>query len=357
QFLNQSISTANGIPSPWMLTGQLALTLFLLFVIDATITCWRRGDPRQSLILGGTIVFFVFAATLQVILVFWGLVVSPITASLFFFGIVLAMGYALSRDLLHATQLSQELQHAERQSHAQTLELAHLSRIALLNELSASLAHELNQPLTVILSNAQAAQRFLAQPHPNYPELSEALQDIVTANHHASTVIQHLRTLFKKGPPQLQSLQINDVLLAALSLLQSDLRHSHTIVETHLAENLPPITGDRVQLAQVFLNLLTNARDAMTKQPTPKKIIVSTTLLPNLHIHVLVHDSGPGIPPHQLQQIFQPFFTTKIHGLGLGLGLCQSLLASHHSLLSAENHPNGGACFHFSLPSITHSNP
>ena len=231
-------------------------------------------------------------------------------------------------------------------------ELTHLSRVTMLGELSGSLAHELNQPLTAILSNAQAALRFLARPQIDRAELEETLRDIVDADKDAGEVIRSLRGLLKKGEVQRQSLDVNEVVQEMLKLVRSDLLNQRVAVETDLPPVLPPVLGDRVQLQQVLLNLVMNASDAMAGSDS-RRLHVSTERIARDGVRVSVRDHGRGIPTDALERIFEPFFTTKPHGLGLGLAVCRSILLAHGGELSAENHPGGGAVFQFTLPADT----
>jgi two-component system, LuxR family, sensor kinase FixL len=240
---------------------------------------------------------------------------------------------------------------AEREVARQQQEVAHLSRVVMLGELSGSLAHELNQPLMAILSNAQAAQRFLARSDLNRAELGDILGDIVAADQRAGEVIRRLRLLFRKGEVQLESLDPNEVVREVLKLVGNDFLNRSIAIQTELAPDLPAIRGDRVQLQQVLLNLVTNASDAMAEQAeSERQLLVRTESTDGSGVRVMVRDSGRGIPAETLKRIFDPFFTTKPQGLGLGLGVCRTILTAHGGELSAENNPAGGATFCFTLP-------
>ncbi len=229
-------------------------------------------------------------------------------------------------------------------------ELAHLSRVALLGELSGSLAHELNQPLTAILSNAQAAQRFLAQSPPRTDKLAEILTDIVKANHRAGSVIVRLRSMLRKEESKRLVLNLNHVVEESLRLLRSDLLARHVTVQSDLAERLPSIEGDRNQLQQVLLNLLMNGCDAMEGQATDRCLTVRTQQTGQATVEVTVSDRGLGIPVADLDRVFDPFVTTKAQGLGLGLTICRSIVEAHGGRLWATNPAQGGATLHCELP-------
>jgi two-component system, LuxR family, sensor kinase FixL len=229
-------------------------------------------------------------------------------------------------------------------------ELAHLSRVATLGELSGSLAHELNQPLTAILSNAQAAQRFLAKHPPRLDKLSEILADIVSSNRRASGVIQRLRVLLRKEDAQHGPLDVNEVVEEALRVMRSDLLSRQISVETRLATGLPAVNGDQSQLQQVLLNVVINGCDAMDRQSGDRQLTITTHNTAYGTVRVTVADRGHGIPTVDLGRIFEPFMTTKSHGMGLGLAICRSIVEAHGGKLWATNNPAQGATLHCELP-------
>jgi PAS domain S-box-containing protein len=229
-------------------------------------------------------------------------------------------------------------------------ELAHLSRVVMLGELSGSLAHELNQPLTAILSNAQAAQRFLAQSPPRLDKVAEILSDIVKSDHRAGAVIQRIRSLLRKESAQRDRLDLNDVVDETLRLMRSDLLNRHVVVHADLEEGLPAVSGDRNQLQQVLLNFLMNGCDAMEGREPGSRLLVQTRRTANGGVEVSVADRGNGIPVADLERIFEPFVTTKSHGMGLGLTICRSIVDAHGGRLWASNNADGGATLHCELP-------
>jgi signal transduction histidine kinase len=240
---------------------------------------------------------------------------------------------------------------AEFEAKEQRLQLTHLTRVALLGQLSGALAHELNQPLTAILSNAQAAQHFLAADRIDPDELREILGDIVAADQRAGEVIRRLRALFKKGETQFQLLDANDVVREALDLAHGDLVTRNIEIATDLAPRLPAVTADRVQMQQVLLNLLINASEAMSgNTPDERRLTVSTQPLAGGGVQVSVADRGPGIPEDREPRLFEPFFTTKPQGLGLGLSISRSIVTAHGGRLWSTNNPVRGATFHVALP-------
>jgi PAS domain S-box-containing protein len=243
-----------------------------------------------------------------------------------------------------------ERKQAEMEVNQQRNELAHLSRVAMLGELSASLAHELNQPLTAILSNAQAAQRFMARESVNLGKISDILKDIVEADRRAGDVIQRLRLLLRKGEINRQPLDMNEMVRDVLRLVRSDLLNRDIMVETELEDELPPVSGDRVQLQQVLINLVMNASDAIAANVNgDRRITLRTQREEAASICTSVSDAGCGIPPDRMNRIFEPFFTTKPHGMGLGLSVCRTIVAAHGGKLSASNNGEGGATFQITL--------
>jgi two-component system, LuxR family, sensor kinase FixL len=479
---SEMISVPFGVANPWGFLSLVSLLLLLIFFVDATITVWRRGDRKRALVLGGSMIFGAILAW-HVPLVIWGIIDIPFFLCFAYSGIVAAMGYELSYDLLHAAQLARQLQasetelretqermelaanaaelgmwmwdivrdevwitdkgrallgfaplekidfnrfrnrlhpedresvlqavekslrtgaeyeseyravlpdgqvrwiagrgqvefngdgqpvrmrgvavditkrkQAEEQTAHQRNEIAHLSRVTTLGELSGSIAHELSLPLSAILSNAQAAQRVLAHGGADLAEVREILNDIVSEDKRAGEVIQRLRQWLKKGEVQQHSLRINEVVEDVLKLIHDDLINQHVTIDVELGRNLPLVTGDPVQLQQVLLNLVVNACDAMTNCDAPERRLLIRTGTEtrngngNCAVLVSVTDRGGSIPEEKMEQIFEPFFTTKAKGMGLGLSVCHTIIAAHRGKLWATNNADCGATFHFSLP-------
>lgn len=464
-FLRETVFVAGGVPNPAMLVNQVGSILLILYVAGASLAVWRRGEHRKALV-GGSIVFFVVAGQLQTVLVFWGGVSMPIMISPFYLGVVVVMGLELSRDVLRAAELSEELRESEermnlaaraaelglwvwdierdgiwstdkgrelfgfaeseplnfalfterlhpddrgsvraaveaaiasdgdyynehrvrtgtaperwiaargriefgherrplrmrgvsiditsrKEAEAELKErrgeLAHLSRVSMLGELSGSLAHELNQPLTAILSNAQAAQRYLDRPEPDLVELRAILADIVAEDERAGEVIRRLRLLFKKGEVEQKALDANELVIEVLKVMRSDLAEHGVSVVTELAPDLAPIRGDGVQLQQVLLNLVMNACDAVAdNQPGQRRLTVRTLPADGAGLRIEVTDIGRGLPEVNPERVFERYYTTKPNGLGLGLSVCRTILAAHGGTLHAARNPGGGTTF------------
>jgi two-component system sensor kinase FixL len=598
-FLGESVVVPTGVPNPWMLVAQSSLLLLVIFVIDATIAVWRRGDRRQALVVGGGIVLFVVMATAESMAVTWQIIAMPLTVSLFYLVLVAAMAYELSYDLIHAAQLTRQLQaseaglrefeervtlaaeaahlgvweldttsnriwvsdkvrqlfqfppddeitneefqkrvhpedraardrvirrairlqgsyeteyrivlhdgtvrwiggrgrylpekdgksprllgvsmditerkqaeelfhlateaspsgtvlidhegrivlvntHAEKLfgyardelvgknveillperfgtsfesdranffiapearaigSHAQLFarrkdggevpieisvnpvqtphglvvlanvvdvsarlaaeEVARrsreqvdlLGRVSLLGEMTASLAHELNQPLAAIVNNATAAMQYLEQGRLKPEQLEDILNDVVADGRRAFDVMQNVRNAIKKGAAIRGRINLNDLVQAITHMVEPDATAHFCKIKTSLTANLPPIEGDPIQIQQAVINLVRNAFDAMRDAPPSRRNVeIATNYNGDGAIGVAVRDYGPGISEAIRNRLFEQFFTTKDEGLGMGLAIVRSIIEAHGGTISAENAQGGGALFHFRLP-------
>ncbi|WNV03985.1 ATP-binding protein [Candidatus Methylospira mobilis] len=251
---------------------------------------------------------------------------------------------AASVDVTARKQMEQELK-------VQQQMLIHITRVTTMGELSGALAHELNQPLAAILCNAQAGQRFLAKTPPDWKELRAIMNDITEADRRASQVVSRLRVLFKKDEVVQQGLHINTLTEEVTKLLHSDLIAKQVSLTLHLADNLQCTIGDPVQLTQVLINLVMNATEAMTSSATGlRQLRICTSLSDTATLEVAVHDTGSGIAPQALEQIFDPFITSKPHSLGMGLTISRIIINAHGGRLWAINNPDRGATLRFTLP-------
>jgi two-component system sensor kinase FixL len=243
---------------------------------------------------------------------------------------------------------------AELETARQRHDLAHLARVSTVGEFSSSLAHELTHPITAILSNAQAAQRFLSHDDVDLDEVRDILNDIVTQDQRAGEVIHGLRLLLKKGEPQGQcdDVDLNEVIRDVVKLMRSDLIDRNVTVDTDLAQNLPAVTGDRVQLQQVLLNLMLNGCEAMADHDSSERRLLIASQSENGAVRVSVADRGGGIPGKNMEQVFERFFTTKKEGMGLGLSVCRTIIDAHRGKIWVTNNADCGATFHFRLPIV-----
>jgi len=239
---------------------------------------------------------------------------------------------------------------SELQQHRQ--ELAHFSRVSVMGELSASMAHELNQPLTAILTNAQAAQRFLAAGGPNPDEFREILRDIAHDTTRARDVIRHLRAFVKKSDREFTHLDLNENIGQVIRFLHGDIVARNARIQLELSSDLPGLYGDRIQLQQVIANLILNALDAMSTLPvSERRVAVATKRDSANDVRITVRDRGTGIPADALDKVFQPFYTSKAEGMGLGLSITRTIVESHGGRIWAENSADGGgAVFNITLP-------
>ncbi|MGE5280394.1 MAG: sensor histidine kinase [Deltaproteobacteria bacterium] len=226
-------------------------------------------------------------------------------------------------------------------------ELLHVTRVGKLAEFVSSLAHEISQPLTAILSYAQAAQRLLAGRE---PEIHKILSYIVSDDQRASAVIQRLRLLLRKGRPEIKTLDINVVIKDTVVVIATDAAVRNSAVKMELDAGLPLIRGDRIQLQQVLLNLISNSLDALEGSQEEREISIRTLRKDAGTIIVEVSDSGSGIPARDIPKLFTHFFTSKPDGLGMGLSISRSIVEAHGGRLSVRNNPGRGATFAFTLP-------
>ena len=249
---------------------------------------------------------------------------------------------------------SVEQRHLERHRAEEMLryaraELARINRVSTMGELTASLAHEIRQPLTAALTNAETCLDWLRRDHPDIKEGCEAAAQVVSDVNRAAAIISSVNALFKKGPSQRDSVEVNDLVREMVNLLRNEaLRHAITI-RTELAENVPPVNADRLQLQQVLMNLILNGIDAMTNV-TERGELSITSEVADGQVLISVTDVGVGLPPDQEDRIFKAFFTTKEEGTGMGLSISRSIVESHGGRLWATANSGRGATFHFTLP-------
>ncbi len=229
--------------------------------------------------------------------------------------------------------------------------LAHITRVSTIGGLTGALAHEINQPLAAILSNAQAAERFLEQDNPNMEEIAEILRDIVRDDNRAAEVIRKIRSLLKKEKTQYQPLSLNGIIEDILNIIRNDTALTAVSIEKEFDSSLPTIWGDQIQLQQVVLNLVLNAAEAMNEaSPDLRRLIIRTLRHDDRFAEVSIRDCGPGIKDNPVGKLFEPFYTTKSDGMGMGLAISKEIVNSHKGLIWAVNNPDMGATFFFTLP-------
>jgi PAS domain S-box-containing protein len=477
EVAGQRLAVAIGEPNPAIMLGHLSLLLLVAFVLAASITVWRRGEPRSALVIGGSLVVFLLLATGNTVVHYW-LHPVPTFVALYFMPIVLAMGFELSVQLLSSARLAAELKskelelrsseqklqlaaeaagaglwsvdqstgrlwatpralemfdlkpghehhindvlrsihpedlpavrpflqagggqngdasssteyrvqradgglrwyasrgsrqergprtlqglmgvtidvterkQAEEETARQRMALEHMSRVAMLSELSGALAHELNQPLAIIMSNAEAAQLLLQQEEPDLAEIRAILQDIVAADERAGEVILRLRQLLKRGQARREVQSLNLVVEGVLRFMRADLVRRSVTVELDLAPELPAVALDRVPMEQVLINLVNNGCDAMAGNAPSERLLAIGTRCTDGRVELAISDRGTGLPAAPAR-VFEPFYTTKPDGLGMGLPISRSIVAAHGGVLEASNNEGRGATFVLRLP-------
>ena len=241
-----------------------------------------------------------------------------------------------------------ERKRAEEAFRSAQMELAHVTRVATLGEMTASIAHEINQPLGALVNNAGACLGWLDAG--NLEEARNSVAFIMDDAQRASEIITRIRALVKKAPPQKDWLDINQTIREVIALGQGEVQRNHIALEMQLSDDVPLVFADRIQLQQVMLNLMINAIEAMTQVTTPRELFISSGADEAEGVVVVVRDSGPGLDSKSLERLFEPFYPTKPQGMGMGLPICRSIIEAHDGRLWATANRDRGASFHFSLP-------
>jgi C4-dicarboxylate-specific signal transduction histidine kinase len=267
-------------------------------------------------------------------------------------------GVAFVLDLTERKQAEAEARESERHVREMQMEVAHANRVATMGQLTASIAHEVNQPIAAAVTNAQAALRWLAARPPDLEEVRLALHAIAKDANRAGDVIGRIRDLVKKAPPRKERVDINEAIREVIEVTRGEAVKNGASVQTALGEGLPLIEGDRVQLQQVVLNLIVNAVQAMGGVAAgPRELFITTTRAEPDGVLVAVKDSGPGVAPASLERLFDAFYTTKSEGLGMGLSICRSIIEAHGGRLWVTANLPRGAIFHFTMPTHPGSAP
>jgi two-component system sensor kinase FixL len=469
-FLGETVAIAEGTLHPWNIVAKASSLLVLIFLVDASREMWRRGERSRALYLGGSMIFFITAAAVHAALVERGLVQSPYLVSFAYFGIIMAMAYESSRDVLRSAELVRELKarevalreseermmlaaesaslgtwihdlirheiwasdpwralfgftrteridfdaflqrlhpedrdavgvalatptarevtydreyrlvlpdgqirwigsrgrvefasdgkplrrrgaslditarkQAELEAELHRSEVAHLSRVTTLGEISGSLAHELNQPLGAILANAEAAALDLRKETPDLGELRAILEDIRQDSLRAADIIQGVRAFLRRQDLNVQPHAVAELVGEVVRLIRTDAMARQVTVVLDIAPELPPVAADRIHLQQVLVNLLVNGMDAMSTNAVADRRITIRAACPDPRaVEISIVDSGVGIPPADLQRVFDSFHTTKPSGLGLGLSICRSIVEAHGGSIALRNNPDRG---------------
>ena len=278
------------------------------------------------------------------------------TASLL---LVLLLLYSRYRAKVRINREIRERNEALRRAHeelerAARTELSHVARVATMGELSAALAHELNQPLAAILSNAQAGGRFLERDERANPDVVDALDDIAGDAKRAREIILRMRELMRRGEIEQEPVDVADALRRVEAIARADAEHMGLDLEMDLAEGLPPVLGDRIQLQQVVLNLLHNGAESMFRHPDGRKrLVLRSSRTDDGAVRVAVRDAGPPVEDGVVDRMFEPFYSTKREGLGMGLPICRTIIEAHGGQLWATRNDGDGLTVQFTLPAAS----
>jgi C4-dicarboxylate-specific signal transduction histidine kinase len=276
--------------------------------------------------------------------------VPPEPAVYMRFAVFLAAALLITGLMEMKRRVEQSRNRAEEALRQAQADMAHVNRVTTMGELTASLAHELNQPVAAALTDANTCLRWLMREHPDLEEARAAASRMVKDAARAGEILKRIRLPFERGSSEQELLAVNEVIREMVLLLRSEASRRSVTVLTELAADLPQVMGDRVQLQQVLMNLMINGIDAMKDVNGTRELVINSQRADNEQVQVSIRDTGVGLPPQQADQVFNAFFTTKPHGTGMGLRISRSIVESHGGRLWAGGNSPCGACFYFTLP-------
>lgn len=358
-----SVSNPIGIANPWVIVAQISNALVLIYIGQTMFYALRKRKQnlKEVMTIGSSWFLMATIMIASSLLMTLDLSDPPLIAAPGFAIVIVTIIYFRMNDLIRSHRIEMELResellrlHAEREVAMERANLAHLSRVNLLGEISGSIIHELNHPLAAILSNAQVAQQMLRRDPLDMLMVQEILSDIVDNDRRAGDIIQGIRRLMKKDAQQYAPLSINDVIEDCLRVIRSELQHRRITLHVDLSRGLPLFLGDSVQLQQVMLNLIVNSCEAMQSLTADRTLLIRTGSSSE-GILVEVIDTGTGIPEEIIERMFEPFETLKHSGMGMGLAICQSIIEAHGGDIHAENITPHGARIFFTLPQMERS--
>jgi len=324
-----------------------SLVLLQIYVIDAAIRCWRKGGAerrRKALVVGLSVGLPIFCSITYTQLLVFGVIHGPVSNIPWFLGTLLVMGYVTSRDFVISRRARLEV--AELRS-----QLAQIERVSLLGRLASALSHELSQPMSAMSLNLGAALKQVTRSPTDITELEAILHDVDADNDRAIDIINRMRQLFKQRSIELNPIKVEDAVKNAISLADAEAKAQSVFLLQRIPPGLPPVSGDSIHLSQVLLNLLMNGIQAVKARPLGARYVTveARADLAKGEVEISVGDSGPGVPATILHRIFDPLFTTKPEGMGMGLALSHTIIEAHGGRLWVDKESEDGAVFRFTL--------
>jgi len=356
-ILGETVSVPVGVMNHWMLLGNFGVALVIAYLVDASVLAWRQGRRKPALVVSAVLAPALLVSLIRALMVVWGgpSVPTPYLISLAPLAVMLVMSFALSSELLRADALARELRESRERMTLATRELDRVSRLTAMGEFAATIAHETVQPITAIMANAQAGLRALSRNAAGLDDARDSLLSVAELGRRVAEVLQRNRELFQHRTVRRAPLDINDVIEEARSLAEWRLDDNAVSVDVVLTRPLPTLSGDRVELQQVLLNLIANAIDAVQSCPAPRIRIRSS--IDGHEVRVEVADNGVGLGGVDVARMFALSYTTKPEGTGVGLSVSRAIVDAHGGRIWAEPNADGGASLFFAIPSAVHDVP